>query len=363
MLRSVTFPDQTAAPALGQGTWRMGEDARLRQQEITALRAGIDLGMSLIDTAEMYGDGAAESLLGEAIAGAREQVFLVSKVYPQNAGRGRIERACEASLQRLKTDHLDLYLLHWRGQVPLAETIEGMDALIRAGKIRRWGVSNFDAGDMDQLVRAGGESCATDQLLYNVTERGAEFDLLPQLRKRAIPTMAYSPVGQGRLPQPPALSAVAKRHGVTPSKSRSPGCFAIPRSSRSRRLRTWRTSRRTAAPWIWCLRPKISRRSMRTSRRLRARPVWRCSDARGGALWDSGPIPPRIGRRASHPPGEIRRTVQPPHGPAFAQADLGCLNPGPGIREGRAVGAPTCGSDIPPRHHELVHKPGAGLRG
>jgi diketogulonate reductase-like aldo/keto reductase len=215
----------------------MGEDARLRQQEIAALRAGVDLGMSLIDTAEMYGDGAAETLLGEAFAGARDQIFLVSKVYPQNAGRGRIERACEASLQRFKTDHLDLYLLHWRGQVPLAETIEGMDALIRAGKIRRWGVSNFDAGDMDQLVRAGGEACATNQLLYNVTERGAEFDLLPQLRKRAIPTMAYSPVGQGRLPQSPALSAVAKRHGVTPPQValawvlRDPTVIAIPKAA------------------------------------------------------------------------------------------------------------------------------------
>ncbi|THD60812.1 aldo/keto reductase [Phenylobacterium sp.] len=237
MVRSVTLPDQTAAPALGQGTWRLGEDPRSRQQEITALRAGVELGMSLIDTAEMYGDGAAETLLGEAFAGARDQIFLVSKVYPQNAGRGRIERACEASLQRLKTDHLDLYLLHWRGQVPLAETIEGMDALMRAGKIRRWGVSNFDAGDMDQLVRAGGESCATNQVLYNVTERGAEFDLLPQLRKRAIPTMAYSPVGQGRLPQSPALSAVAKRHGVTPSQValawvlRDPTVIAIPKAA------------------------------------------------------------------------------------------------------------------------------------
>ena len=236
MTRSVTLPDQTTVSALGQGTWRMGEDARLRKQEITALRAGIDLGMTLIDTAEMYGDGATESLLGEALAGIRDQVFLVSKVYPQNAGRGRIERACEASLQRLKTDVLDLYLLHWRGAVPLAETIEGMEALVRAGKIRRWGVSNFDHGDMDQLFRAGGEACATNQVLYNVTERGAEFDLMPQLRQRHIPTMAYSPIGQGDLPTSGALSAVAKRHDATPFQValawvlRDPLVIAIPKA-------------------------------------------------------------------------------------------------------------------------------------
>ena len=236
-MRMVTLPDTTPVRALGQGTWRMGEDARLRKQEIAALRLGIELGMTLIDTAEMYGDGATELLLGEALAGLRDQVFLVSKVCPQNAGRGRIERACEASLQRLKTDHLDLYLLHWRGSVPLAETIEGMEALIRAGKIRRWGVSNFDPGDMEQLFRAGGEACATNQILYNVTERGAEFDLLPQLSKRHIPTMAYSPVGQGRLPASPALAAVAKQLDATPYQIalawvlRDPPVIAIPKAS------------------------------------------------------------------------------------------------------------------------------------
>jgi diketogulonate reductase-like aldo/keto reductase len=178
----------------------MGEDARRRNQEIAALRAGIDLGMSLIDTAEMYGDGATESLVGEALAEVRDRVFLVSKVYPQNAGRGRIERACEASLRRLKTDRLDLYLLHWRGSVPLAETVEGMEALAAAGKIARWGVSNLDLAAMGELLRAGGQACAANQILYNVTERGAEFDLIPSLKARDIPTMAYSPVGQGRLP-------------------------------------------------------------------------------------------------------------------------------------------------------------------
>lgn len=214
----------------------MGEDPRERNQEIAALRAGIDLGMTLVDTAEMYGDGATETLLGEALDGVRDQVFLVSKVYPQNAGRGRIERACEASLQRLKTDRLDLYLLHWRGAVPLAETIEGMEALIQAGKIRRWGVSNLGLGDMEQLFRAGGEHCATNQILYNVTERGAEFDLLPQLRQRRIPTMAYSPIGQGRLPKSPALAAAAQRHGVSPFQValawalRDPNVIAIPKA-------------------------------------------------------------------------------------------------------------------------------------
>jgi diketogulonate reductase-like aldo/keto reductase len=237
MIRTVALPDETPVPALGQGTWRMGEDARLRKQEIAALRAGVDLGMTLIDTAEMYGDGATETLLGEALAGLRDQVFLVSKVYPQNAGRGRIERACEASLRRLKTDYLDLYLLHWRGSVPLAETVEGMEALIAAGKIRRWGVSNLDSGDMEELVRAGGERCATDQILYNVTERGAEFELMPKLAQRHIPVMAYSPVGQGRLPQSPALAAIAKRYGVTPLQValawvlRDPNVIAIPKAA------------------------------------------------------------------------------------------------------------------------------------
>jgi len=186
MILTVNLPDQTPVPALGQGTWRMGEDPRRRAEEIAAVRAGIDLGLTLIDTAEMYGDGAAESLLGEALQGMRDRTFLVSKVYPQNAGRGRIERACDASLKRLKTDSLDLYLLHWRGAVPLAETVEGLEALVGAGKIRRWGVSNFDKSDMEELMTAGGEACAANQVLYNVTERGVEFDLLPFLKDRGI---------------------------------------------------------------------------------------------------------------------------------------------------------------------------------
>lgn len=235
-MRTVTLPDHAKVSALGQGTWRMGEDASRREEEIAALRTGIDLGMTLIDTAEMYGEGATETLLGEALAGVRDQVFLVSKVYPQNAGRGRLERACEASLQRLKTDRLDLYLLHWRGSVPLEETIEGMHALIKAGKIRRWGVSNFDVADMEDLRRAGGQACATDQILYNVTERGAEFDLLPRLAEQQMPVMAYSPIGQGALPASPGLSAVARHHDATSFQValawalRDPQIMAIPKA-------------------------------------------------------------------------------------------------------------------------------------
>ena len=237
MIRAVALPDGTTAPALGQGTWRMGEDTRLRRQEIEALRLGVDLGMTLIDTAEMYGDGTAEELLGEALARVRDQVFLVNKVYPHNAGRGRIERACEASLKRLKTDRMDLYLLHWRGGVPLEETVEGMQALVGAGKILRWGVSNLDQDDMDELFAAGGEACAVNQILYNVTERGPEFDLIPSLTRRGVPVMAYSPIGQGQLPRSPALAAVAARHGATPFQialawaMRDPEIIAIPKAS------------------------------------------------------------------------------------------------------------------------------------
>ena len=193
----------------------MGEDAGRRSLETAALRAGVELGLTVIDTAEMYGDGATESFLGEALVGLRDDVVLVSKAVPQNAGRGRLERACEASLKRLRTGWLDLYLLHWRGPTPLAETVEGMQALKRAGKIRAWGVSNLDLADMDELVAAGGGDCATDQVLYNVTRRGPEFDLLPALFGRGVPVMAYSPVEQGRLPLGGALRAVADRHGVT----------------------------------------------------------------------------------------------------------------------------------------------------
>ena len=237
MIRTVSFPDGASVPALGQGTWRMGERSSKRQREIAAVRLGLELGMTLVDTAEMYGEGGAEEMLGEALAGLRDQVFLVSKVYPQNAGRGRIERACEASLKRLKTDRLDLYLLHWRGSVPLAETVEGMQALVSAGKIRRWGVSNLDLDDMEELWGAGGAACATDQVLYNVTERGPDFDLAPELARRGLPLMAYTPVGHGRLPRSPALEAVAARHSVTVYQValawvlRDPDVIAIPKAA------------------------------------------------------------------------------------------------------------------------------------
>ncbi len=213
-MRSITLSNGAMAPVLGQGTWRLGEDQKRRAAETAALRAGVDLGMTLIDTAEMYGDGNTEIFLGQALQGLRAKIFLVSKVYPQNAGRGGIEKACEASLRRLKTDHLDLYLLHWRGSVPLAETVEGMEALKAAGKIAAWGVSNLDLADMKELAAAGGGGCVADQILYNISQRGPEFALLSDLARRDTVAMAYSPVAQGRLPSGGALGAVAARHGV-----------------------------------------------------------------------------------------------------------------------------------------------------
>ena len=236
-MRLVALPGGTQVPALGQGTWRMGEDASRRQAETEALRTGVELGMTMVDTAEMYGEGETERFLGEALDGLRDHVFLVSKAYPQNAGRGRLERACEASLRRLRTDRLDLYLLHWRGSVPLAETVEGMEALRSAGKIAAWGVSNLDAADMDELFRAGGEACATDQVLYNLTRRGPEFDLLPAMQARGVPLTAYSPVEQGRLPRSDALAAVAERRDSTPAQValawvlRQPDIIAIPKAA------------------------------------------------------------------------------------------------------------------------------------
>ncbi len=214
-MKSIRFPDGTTVPALGQGTWMMAEQAMQRRAEIAALRAGIDLGMTLIDTAEMYANGASERLVGEAIVGRREDVFLVSKAYPQNASSDRLPRACEASLKRLGTDRLDLYLLHWRGSVPLRETVEAMNRLIAAGKILRWGVSNFDTEDMEDLVAAGGSAGATNQVLYNLTRRGPEHDLLPWLDDRDIPVMAYSPVEQGRLLGNPKLVAIAEELAAT----------------------------------------------------------------------------------------------------------------------------------------------------
>lgn len=216
MIRQIRLPDGELIPALGQGTWRMGERPGERANEIAAIREGVALGMSLIDTAEMYGDGATESFLAEALAGLREQVFLVSKAYPHNASRDRLMRSCDASLKRLNTDWIDLYLLHWRGQVPLAETVAGMQALQAAGKVRHWGVSNLDLDDMEELTAAGGGACATDQVLYNLARRGPEFDLLPWLADRRIPPMAYSPVEQGRLARSAELTRIAQAMGAAP---------------------------------------------------------------------------------------------------------------------------------------------------
>ena len=236
-MKTVTLPSSQTVPALGQGTWKMGERPDRRASEIAALRAGIEVGMTLIDTAEMYGDGAAETLVGEAIAGERDGVFLVSKAYPQNASRDRLRRACEASLKRLGTDRLDLYLLHWRGSVPLAETAEAMERLKASGHIRQWGVSNLDADDMDELIAAGGEGCATDQILYNLVRRGPERTLLPWLERHRISAMAYSPVEQGKLLRNPALGAIAVRLEATPAQvalawvMRRDGIVAIPKAS------------------------------------------------------------------------------------------------------------------------------------
>lgn len=214
-MRWVTLADGTRVPAIGQGTWMMGE-ARRRTEELTALREGLDRGMTLIDTAEMYGDGAAERLVAEAIAGRRDEVFLVSKVLPSNARTDRLVKACEDSLRRLSTDRIDLYLLHWRGSTPLEEIVATFQRLVAAGKIRRWGVSNFDTDDMADLVEAGGEGCLVNQILYNPEHRGAEFDLLGWHEDRSVVTMAYSPVGQGgALLRSPALAEIAARHGVS----------------------------------------------------------------------------------------------------------------------------------------------------
>ncbi len=236
-MKSVILPGGETVPALGQGSWMMGERADRREAETAALRAGVACGMTLIDTAEMYGDGAAETLIGDALHDVRDTLFLVSKAYPQNASRDRLTAACEASLGRLRTDRLDLYLLHWRGSVPLAETVEAMERLKAAGKIRHWGVSNLDTQDMAELDAAGGQSCATDQILYNLTRRGPEHDLLPWPDRHDIPVMAYSPVEQGRLLADPALTRIAGNIGATPAQValawvlQRPATIAIPKAA------------------------------------------------------------------------------------------------------------------------------------
>lgn len=232
------LPSGTAVPVLGQGTWYMGEDSRDRAREVAALRLGLDLGMTLIDTAEMYADGGAEEVVGEAIAGRRDEVFLVSKVLPMNASRRGTIAACERSLKRLRTDRIDLYLLHWRGSHDFSETIAAFDTLMRDGKIGQWGVSNLDLQDMEELVGApGGKGVQTNQLLYNLTRRGIEHDLQPWCRGRGIPIMAYSPIEQGRMLRHPELRRVADRHGATPAQVglawllRQDGVIAIPKAS------------------------------------------------------------------------------------------------------------------------------------
>jgi len=237
-LPRVSFPDGTTVPALGLGTWTMGERKASATKEAAALALGFELGMSLVDTAEMYGDGGAEEIVARAIAGRRDRLFVVSKVYPHNAGRKNAISACERSLKRLDTDHLDLYLLHWRGGVPLGETIDAFERLRAAGKILRWGVSNFDTADMQELLAlAEGRHCATNQVLYHLAERGIEWELLPWLRERRIPVMAYSPLGQGSLLRKHKLVAIARDLGVTPAQlalrwvMRSPDVIAIPESA------------------------------------------------------------------------------------------------------------------------------------
>jgi diketogulonate reductase-like aldo/keto reductase len=220
MMRTVRLPDGTEVPALGLGTWHMGERGNAAKAEVAALKLGIELGVTLIDTAEMYGNGRAEELVAEAIQGQRDKLFIVSKVYPHNASSAGVPVACERSLKRLNTDRIDLYLLHWRGSHPLAGTVEAFEKLRAEGKIRYWGVSNFDAGDMQELARlSGGAHCASNQVLYHVGSRGIEYDLLPWCREHKVPVMAYSPLGQGgRLLQSRALAAVAKRHDATPAQ-------------------------------------------------------------------------------------------------------------------------------------------------
>jgi len=243
-MKYVTLPNGERVPALGMGTWNMGDDRATRAEEIATLRLGLDLGLRLIDTAEMYGEGLSESLIGEAIAGRRDEVFLVSKVYPHNASRRGIAAACERSLRRLGTDRLDLYLLHWRGDVPFEETLEGLQALQREGKIRQYGVSNLDLSDMEEWWDTpGGDQTAVNQLLYNLSRRGIEWDVLPWLRDRRVPVMAYSPIEQARLVRHPKLVRFAQESGMTPAQMAlawllaNDDIIAIPKTGHRDRLR------------------------------------------------------------------------------------------------------------------------------
>jgi diketogulonate reductase-like aldo/keto reductase len=218
-MRTLTLSSGAVMPVLGLGTWRMGESVCQRPAEIAALKQGLTLGMTLIDTAEMYGEGGAEAVIAEAIADCRDFAFLVSKFYPHHATRKGVIAACERSLQRLKTDYLDLYLLHWRSSVPLSETLEALQSLKTAGKIRDFGVSNFDVDDMEEaFTLEEGKAIAVNQVLYNLNRRGIEWDLLPWCRDRSIPIMAYSPVEQGRLLNNATLKTIAQERCATPAQ-------------------------------------------------------------------------------------------------------------------------------------------------
>jgi diketogulonate reductase-like aldo/keto reductase len=239
-MRTVLLRSGEQVSAIGQGTWYMGDRKSDAAREIAALQLGIDLGMTLIDTAEMYADGGAERIVAQAVSGRRDQVFIVSKVYPHNASRSGVPAACERSLKRLNTDRIDLYLLHWRGGHPLAETVAAFEALKQQGKIREWGVSNLDVTDMEEVARApGGDHCAANQVLYHPNSRGIEYDLLPWCQLHGVAVMAYSPLGHdtSRLLRSPALIGVAKRHGVTPAQValawglRFPHVISIPKAS------------------------------------------------------------------------------------------------------------------------------------
>jgi len=242
-MNTVTLPLGECVPALGMGTWHIGDDPGARKEEVATLRLGLDLGAKLIDTAEMYGGGRAEELVGEAIAGRRPEVFLVDKVLPSNASRRGTVAACERSLRRLKTDRIDLYLLHWRGNAPFSETVAAFMELQRAGKIRGYGVSNLDLDEMKEFVSVpGGEAVQTDQVLWNLSRRNVEWDLVPWLRQHRIPVMAYSPIEQARLLEDPRLIGFARRQGLTPAQAALSWLLAkedvivIPKTSRRERL-------------------------------------------------------------------------------------------------------------------------------
>ena len=242
-MKTVVLPAGERVPVFGLGTWKLG-DPEAHDEELATLRLGLELGVTLIDTAEMYGDGLAEQLVGEAIARRRDEVFVVTKVYPHNATRKGVPAACERSLRRLRTERIDLYLLHWRGSVPLAETMEAFTKLQREGKIRYYGVSNLDLADMQELESVtGGREIQTNQLLYNLVRRGIESDLLPWLRKRHIPVMAYSPIEQAELVRNRKLIDFAQREGMTPAQAALAWLLAkddvivIPKTGRRDRLR------------------------------------------------------------------------------------------------------------------------------